>query len=48
MNLLSLIELIDGKISIEAGIRDWKLNFEAELGNITKVFAEIAGKNSEE
>jgi hypothetical protein len=33
-----MLEQLDGKISIEVGVRDWRLNFEAKLASFSKLF----------
>lgn len=46
MKVVDLVEQIDGKIKIEVGVRDWKIDIEAELSNFTKLFTQcVEGYN---
>ncbi len=40
LGLLQLLEHLDGKISIEGGVKDWKFNIETKLLNLSKLFLE--------
>jgi len=33
-----MFEQLDGKISIEVGVKNWRLNFEAKLSSFSKLF----------
>lgn len=35
-----MVNQLDGKITIEIGVKDWKLNFEAKLKNFVKLLTE--------
>lgn len=35
-----MVSQLDGKISIEVGVKDWRLNVEARLKNFVKLFTE--------
>ena len=37
---MEMVSQLDGKISIEVGVKDWRLNVEARLKNFVKLFTE--------
>jgi len=43
-----MLEQLDGKISIEVGVRDWRLNFEAKLASFSKLFISQIQHNNED
>ncbi len=37
---MEMVSHLDGKISIEVGVKDWRLNVEAKLKNFVKILTE--------
>lgn len=38
LDLFKMIEHLEGKLFIEAGVKDWRFRFEAKVSGLSKVF----------